>query len=167
MGEYHSGWEDENGDNPGDMVMAQVLEVEMVSNQDIRLRIRAPLVHATWMGELACFLTPALDAVGLKFVTSGLSIVDIDQVTKWRVSSTIQSPMEPGSSITLVFDVAEEEQMIRDVELVAIRTRLSMIEGLVLQKREDGMLTCVGRFTAWELAARPFIEGDQVEFVLA
>ena len=171
MSEYHGSFEDKNGENPGARVLARLLDVEVLSSHDIHLRLSAPMICATWVGVQTDFLTSSLGASGFKPVAQdapqGLTIVDMDRVAKWRVSPDVQSCIDSHSTIIIVFDVAEEEQMVRDVYLVAIRTRFSMIEGLVLQKRKDGVFTRVGRFTAWDSAVQALHEGNRVEFTLA
>ncbi|KAL2207095.1 HET-domain-containing protein, partial [Sarocladium strictum] len=151
---------------PG-MVLAQLLHVEVMTTCDVRLRIRAPMVHAKWKHESRDILASSLVAIGFKPIRPGLSIVDLHGTAKWQVSQHIQSFFKDTTCfIRLVFDVAEEGNTVRDVELVAIRTRHGMIEGLVLQESESGVFARVGRFYASQEGVTVFTKRHEREFVL-
>ncbi|KAH8179914.1 heterokaryon incompatibility protein (HET) domain-containing protein [Sarocladium implicatum] len=116
MSEYHGSYGGDDGEKPGDMVLAQLVDVELLSAEDIRLRLMAPMIQATWTGTPTDLLSSTLGAIGFKPVNTGLSIVDVDWAPKWQLVPRREQPhAEPETYIKLVFDVAEEETTVRDI----------------------------------------------------
>lgn len=150
----------------GGELLSQFLDAEVVSAHDIRLRIRAPLIHATWVEEWAGVVPRALLTLGFRPIIRGLCIRDSKGLNKWRVPQSLLGDDDVDASIDVAFDVASFEETVRDVELVAIRRKYSMVGGLVLQKNIDASFTRVGSFLACSTAAGIFLHGDETDVVL-
>ncbi|KAK1954558.1 HET-domain-containing protein [Colletotrichum sublineola] len=174
--------------NWDDVMLSHVLDVKIVSAQEIHLRIRAPLIRL----KRNDYIRRGMAALGLKSVNSGPSIKSRGEVSnKWRSSwfePCVHSNKDTHGSLILIFDVAEEEAAARDIVLVAISrgdnsvngyiphdngggvfTRSGRpVKGLILQDKGGGFFTRVGVFQTDECSCfiQTFLNCDQVEVVL-
>ncbi|KAF3798141.1 hypothetical protein GCG54_00010487 [Colletotrichum gloeosporioides] len=149
----------------GDELLSQFLDAEVVSAYDIRLLMRAPLIHATWV-EWVGVVPRTLLAMGLRPTIRGLGILDSKWLSQWRVSPNPLGDGDVDASIQLFFDVRSFEGTVRDIDLMAMRFRYEMVDGLVLQKNTDGSFTRVGTFTTCSTAARIFRQVDDTDVIL-
>ncbi|KAK2008834.1 HET-domain-containing protein, partial [Colletotrichum eremochloae] len=97
-----------------DVMLSHVLDVKVVSAQEIHLRIRAPLIRL----KRNDYIRRGMAALGLKSANPCPSIKISGNVSnKWRSSpfeSCVHSDKDAHGRLVLIFDVAEEEAAARD-----------------------------------------------------
>ncbi|KDN71188.1 putative heterokaryon incompatibility protein [Colletotrichum sublineola] len=131
--------------NWDDVMLSHVLDVKIVSAQEIHLRIRAPLIRL----KRNDYIRRGMAALGLKSVNSGPSIKSRGEVSnKWRSSwfePCVHSNKDTHGSLILIFDVAEEEAAARDIVLVAISRGDNSVNGYIPHDNGGGVFTRSGR----------------------
>ncbi|GJC90626.1 hypothetical protein ColLi_13464 [Colletotrichum liriopes] len=150
-----------------DALLSKFLDAEVLSPRDIRLRIRAPMIRATWVDEWAGVIPRALLTLGLRPVFPGMDMLDSRWENKWLLSRFQLGDGNIHTGLCFAFDVASFEKTVRDVALLAICHRgYKLVDGLVLQENADGSFIRLGRFSADEAYDGVFLRGNETEVIL-
>ncbi|KAL6915027.1 hypothetical protein FSST1_012787 [Fusarium sambucinum] len=153
--------------HPDYSLLVYVTKVNVVSSAEIWLYLHAPIFKATYVGDAKSTIKRVLQSCSiLTSKRSNITVINKHFDVKWKISGFYaDEDDEEKSTLHACFDVQEEEDLARDIYLVAI-TEKSGTEGLVLTKHDNGMYSRVGSFYAMGPVRRIFQDREKTEVVL-